>query len=154
VGWQAQYRELFKALNMDWLDNYFDGELIEDDLQALNSPESYYLSRGGYIWFARYQGEIVGCIALAKRGADCYEISKMAVPSEVQGLGIGRKLMIQALEKAHQLNAQHIYLETASLLTRACTLYRNMGFVEVPHPEGRSRYPRSDVYMQLTIGAS
>ncbi|WP_417784445.1 hypothetical protein [Terasakiella pusilla] len=46
--------------------------------QALDNPEGYYLAKGGYIWFARSGGNIIGCCALAKRGEQRFEISKMA----------------------------------------------------------------------------
>jgi len=68
-----------------------------------------------------------------------------------QGYGIGRKLLLVALDKAREVNANSVYLESSSLLTNALTLYRNMGFSEIEHPEGKSHYKRSDIYMELTI---
>ena len=75
----------------------------------------------------------------------------MGVENPIQGLGIGRKLLLAALDKAREQGAKEVYLESATKLERAIQLYRNMGFVEVPHPEGVSVYPRSDIYMTLTL---
>ncbi len=165
IGWQPALRDHFKRLNKAWLDAFFDGEMIEQDRQALDQPESYYLAKGGYIWFARINGSsgddavklsedtrhIVGCVALARHSWDRFEISKMGVEEPIQGLGVGRKLLLAALDKARDLGAKEVYLESATKLERAIQLYRNMGFVEVPHPEGKSIYPRSDIYMTLSL---
>jgi len=156
IGWDAAYREQFCQLNMAWLDRYFEGELTAQDREALSSPESYYLARGGYIWFARItdaKGEqkIVGCVALARHDERLFEVSKMGVDDQFQGYGVGRKLMLAALDKAREMSATEVYLESATKLTRAIRLYRNLGFIEVPHPQGESLYPRSDIYMTLTL---
>lgn len=151
VPWQAELRGYFDALNRDWLERYFQGELTIQDQQALENPEGYYLARGGYIWFAINNGQVVGCVALARHSAEQYEISKMGVEHDSQGLGVGRELLLTALNKARELGARQVYLETASKLGRAMQLYQNLGFASVPHPQGKSIYPRSDVYMQLAL---
>lgn len=151
IGWSSALREHFRDLNRAWLERYFNGELTEQDQQALNNPEGYYLARGGYIWFARTQGRIVGCCALARHDDTRFEISKMGVDDASQGRGVGRRLMLTALNKARELGAREVYLESATKLERAIRLYRNLGFRAVPHPDGRSIYPRSDIYMTLTL---
>ena len=152
-NWQPQWRGDFKRLNEAWLDKYFAGELTEQDQQALNNPEGYYLARGGYIFFARHavDNRIVGCVALARHSDDLFEISKMGVDEEFQQAGVGRRLMQQVLDKARELGAREIYLESATCLTSAMVLYRNFGFRKVPHPQGQSVYPRSDIYMTLSL---
>ncbi|MGB1237353.1 MAG: bifunctional helix-turn-helix transcriptional regulator/GNAT family N-acetyltransferase [Pseudomonadales bacterium] len=150
-GWDSALREDFKRLNLDWINGYFNGELNQLDQQALNNPESYYLSRGGYIWFAKLESDVVGCVALANHGDGIWEISKMGVDQAYQGFGIGRQLLLVALQKARQLNAARLYLETSSKLPKAITLYRNTGFVEGAHPKGKSEYARSDIYMELPL---
>ncbi|WP_315980390.1 hypothetical protein [Aliamphritea spongicola] len=49
--------------------------------------------------------------------------------------------MLTALTKARHLGAREVFLETASILERAVRLYQNMGFSEIPHPEGKSVFP-------------
>ena len=151
IGWDASLREHFCQLNFEWLQEFFDGELTDHDKRALYSPESYYLAKGGYIWFARCNQEIVGCVALAHQGNALFEISKMGVDPNLQGFGIGRKLLLTALDKARDMDAKEVYLESATKLTRAIRLYRHLGFHEVSHPAGQSIYPRSDIYMTLTL---
>jgi len=151
IGWDSGLRDHFRDLNLAWLERYFGGELTEQDRQALDNPEGYYLARGGYIWFARSEDRIVGCCALARHGGKRFEISKMGVDAGCQGRGIGRRLVLAALAKARELGAGEVYLESATRLERAIRLYRNLGFRAVPHPDGRSIYPRSDIYMTLAL---
>ncbi|GGB84074.1 hypothetical protein GCM10011352_07400 [Marinobacterium zhoushanense] len=151
IGWDSRLRDHFRDLNLAWLERYFNGELTEQDQQALDNPEGYYLARGGYIWFARSGGKIVGCCALAKQGDQRFEVSKMGVDESCQGQGVGRQLMLTALGKARELGASEVFLESATLLERAMKLYRNLGFRAIPHPDGQSRYPRADIYMTLTL---
>jgi DNA-binding MarR family transcriptional regulator/ribosomal protein S18 acetylase RimI-like enzyme len=151
ISWQSQLKQEFYRLNVTWIKKYFNGHLNALDHEALDNPESYYLARGGYIWFAQLEGKIVGCIALAHHGAGRYEISKMGVDEHYQGYGIGRKMLLIALDKSRQLSANYVYLETSSLLPRALTLYQHMGFRQTEHPNGASNYERSDIYMELSI---
>ena len=152
TSWNSDYKADFYRLNYAWLEKYFSAKLNQLDHQALASPESYYLARGGYIWFATLNDQRVGCIALACQGAGVYEISKMAVDEQYQGFGIGRRMLLTALQKSRQLQANSVYLETSSLLPRALTLInQHMGFKQTPHPNGTSNYERSDIYMELNI---
>lgn len=156
VGWDSALRDHFRALNLEWLNSYFGGELTEHDRQALDTPEAYYLARGGYIWFARRvmengEREVIGCVALARHGDTLFEISKMGVDERYQGFGVGRRMLLTALDKARELGAKEVYLESATKLERAIRLYQNLGFSEVPHPDGVSYYPRSDIYMTVKL---
>ncbi len=153
TGWDEGCREAFKRLNLAWLTHYFDAKLTPRDSEALDNPEGYYLARGGYIWFARHQSDnqVVGCVALARHSDGRYEISKMGVDDAWQGVGVGRRLLMAALDKARELGAAEVFLETSSKLDRALQLYRHMGFRLAPHPGGVSYYNRADLYMRLSL---
>lgn len=150
-GWSADLRTDFKRLNMDWLERYFEGEITDRDLEALGNPEGFYLARGGYIWFAcnEMDNEVVGCVALARHENGKFEISKMGVDEAWQTVGVGRRLLMTALDKAREVGASEVFLESSSKLERALQLYQNLGFQQTAHPEGRSYYSRSDIYMAL-----
>ncbi|WP_051303268.1 bifunctional helix-turn-helix transcriptional regulator/GNAT family N-acetyltransferase [Psychromonas aquimarina] len=151
INWAPQYKDDFKRLNMNWLNTYFNGELTETDRRSLNSPEDYYLARGGYLFFARQADKITAALALRLCENNSFEISKMAVDPQAQGLGIGRQLLLTALNKARRLHADKVWLETNSRLTRAVKLYSNFGFTTQEHPKGKSSYPRADMYMELQL---
>ncbi|UTW02021.1 bifunctional helix-turn-helix transcriptional regulator/GNAT family N-acetyltransferase [Amphritea atlantica] len=152
-GWDAELRADFRRLNMAWLNRYFDGQVTERDREALNNPEAYYLARGGYIWFARNtaDNQVVGCVALVRHTDERFEIAKMGVDEAWQTVGVGRRLLMAALDKARERGASEVFLESSGKLERALQLYQNLGFRQVPHPEGGSYYERADIYMTLSL---
>lgn len=130
IDYEPIYKEDFKNLNIEWIEKYFTVE--PHDLEQLDEPEGYILSNGGKIFFAKYGDEIVGTCALIKTGETSYELAKMAVSPKYQGIGAGRRLGQAAIEAAQKLDATYLYLESNQKLTPALTLYKSLGFVEVP----------------------
>ncbi len=151
IEWDPAYRKAFATLNMEWLLRYFPDQICERDHQSLNNPESFYLARGGAIFFARDNDRIVGCCALDRRSDEHYFLSKLGVETAWQGRGAGRKLVLAAIEKARQRGAREVSLETSSKLQAANLLYRNLGFHQIDPPGGRFEYDRTDTYMTLTF---
>ncbi len=136
----------FKRLNVEWLEKYFVVEPIDEEV--LSQPQTAILDPGGVILLARYQDEVVGTCALIKQGADSYELSKMAVTARCQGLQIGRRLLVAAIERFTALGGRRLFLESNRTLTPALTLYAAHGFVDLPRPGGPSHYARADIYME------
>lgn len=130
IDYQPIYKENFKQLNVEWIEKYFTVE--PHDLDQLDDPEGYIISQGGKILLAQLGNSIVGTCALIKTGDTSYELAKMAVSPQHQGLGIGKKLCQQAINEAQKLGATYLYLESNQKLTPALTLYKSLGFVEVP----------------------
>ena len=76
----------------------------------------------------------------------------MSVVPAVQGLGVGRKLAMAAIEQVKALGETHLYLETNTKLNAAVHLYRALGFVEQPFPDGySSNYKRANMRMELVF---
>ena len=98
IDYQPIHKEDFKRLNVEWIEKYFTVE--PHDLDQLDDPEGYILSQGGKILLAQLGDLIVGTCALIKTGDTSYELAKMAVSPQHQGLGIGKKLCQQAIEEA------------------------------------------------------
>jgi GNAT superfamily N-acetyltransferase len=148
IDYESQYKEEFKQLNLEWIEYYFSVEEIDNAM--LSDPEKYYLQPGGYIFFARYCGQIVGTCALLKHQGRGFELSKMGVTRYHRGMGIGTKLVGTALEKVRSLGEKGLFLETNSKLLPAMYLYKKFGFRERAFPHRRSeRYQRADTYMVL-----
>ena len=146
IDFEARYAADFKRLNVEWLEKYFTVEPI--DHEVLSQPQTIILDPGGAILLARYGDEIVGTCALIKSdGVRRYELSKMAVTERYQGLKIGRRLLLAALERYRQLQGRELFLESNSALAPALALYESVGFVHAPRPEGPVHYDRSNVYM-------
>lgn len=149
VDFGTEYREAFKALNEAWIAQYFTMEAA--DYKALDHPETYILNQGGYIAIALHNKKPVGTCALLKMQNETYdfELAKMAVSPEVQGLGIGYKLGKNVLEKAKELGAKAVFLESNTKLQPAINLYKKLGFKEIDHIP--TPYQRCDIQMAIQL---
>ena len=151
LAYRPEFAADFKRLNIEWLERYFYVEAIDD--LVLSDPQTHILAPGGAIFLARLDGKIVGTCALIRAGDNTFELSKMAVTSGCQGLGVGRRLLERALAAFGASGARLLYLESSSKLTPALTLYESVGFAHVPRPESATHYQRANVYMEWTSPA-
>jgi putative acetyltransferase len=150
IEYAPEYKEHFKALNLEWIERYFT---VEDaDRKALDDPEQYILQNGSYVFFARDGEEIVGTCALIKHNSETYELAKMGVTETARGKQIGKRLGLAVIEKAQSVGAKSIFLETNDKLQPALALYRNLGFV-MHKPVKPSKYQRANVFMMLDLSA-
>ena len=149
VNYVPVYQQAFRALNEQWISSWFKME--QADYNALDDPQGYILDKGGYILVALYEGEPVGVCALIKMNDPDYdyELAKMAVSPAVQGKSIGWLLGSSIAQKAKELGAKKIYLESNTILKPAINLYHKLGFVKVA---GRiTPYERCNIQMELNL---
>ena len=105
---------------------------------------------------ARAGGEAAGTVALRRLEDDICEMKRLYVPPAFRGLrtanglSIGRTLTHRIIEEARRLGYRRLRLDTvADRMAAAVTLYRSMGFVEIP-PYYASPVPGT-AYMELTL---
>ena len=144
IPFEPRFAADFKRLNLEWLERYFRVEPI--DVVVLSEPDAI-LREGGFILLARLHGQVIGTCAVMHDADRRYELTKMAVTAGCQGLGIGRRLLVAALEAFEARGGGDLFLETNSALKPAIALYESMGFVHAPRPAGPAHYDRADVYM-------
>ena len=65
VPFNTDYISAFEKLNREWIEEYFIME--EEDLMTLQNPESYVMERGGEIFFAVLDGDVVGTAAMIQK---------------------------------------------------------------------------------------
>lgn len=149
VPYKDEHQAAYKQLNVAWISKHF--EMEESDFKALDNPKAYILDRGGCILIALYKGETVGTCALIpmENSVYDYELAKMTVSETTRGKGIGYLLGEAAIEKARELGATAIYLESNSVLKPALKLYQKLGFQEITGHE--TPYERCDVQMGLEL---
>nr|WP_299389233.1 GNAT family N-acetyltransferase [Allomuricauda sp.] len=149
VAYADQYAEAFRALNEEWIHKYF--EMEEMDRISLHHPKEYILDKGGYIAVALFNDKAVGVCALIPTAREGYqfELAKMGVSPMAQGKGIGKKLGQHIVDKAKELGATRLYLESNRVLTPALNLYKKLGFEEMAGIS--SPYARSDIQMELDL---
>ena len=68
VPFNTDYKSAFEQLNREWIEEYFIME--EEDLKTLQNPESYVMERGGEIFFAVLDGDVVGTAAMIQKSKD------------------------------------------------------------------------------------
>ncbi len=134
-------------MNAEWLRSYF--YIVPYDQQVLSHPKKYILDKGGFIFLAKYQNEIVGVVSLINQ-KDFFELSKMAVKPNFRGQKIGEMLVKYFIEFRKNQGWESITLYSNRKLIPAITLYEKIGFKEVPL-ETNAHYNRADIKMIFEI---
>lgn len=147
VPYSAQYKEDFVRLNSAWIEKYFKIEPV--DTAIFTDPQKAIIDKGGFIFCALADGEVAGVCALQKLGTPEYgfELSKLAVDPIYRGHGIGEALCQAAIEKAKSISAKKILIESNTKLTPAITLYKKLGFMEIPVKS--ANFERVDIILEL-----
>jgi len=148
IPFESRYSKRFKELNVAWLDKYFYVE--PKDTILLDNCEANIIDKGGFIFLAQYLENIVGCFALIKLQNNEYELGKMAVDPNYQGLKIGQALLDFAIDHAKQNGWNKLTLYSNTKLENALYIYKKYGFIEV-EIEKNLPYARSDIKMELLI---
>lgn len=78
---------------------------------------------------AKIDGEIAGMIVLKALNNEISEIMNLAVDENYQRRGIGRKLIIAALEYARNAGMQSVKIATGNSSIHQLKLYQSCGFV-------------------------
>jgi N-acetylglutamate synthase-like GNAT family acetyltransferase len=146
---KKKFRADFKRLNEEWLKKYFTVE-DEDKRQFLN-PEKEIINKGGELFFAILNGEVVGTCAMIKIDDSIFELAKMAVTEKAQGKQIGKKLMLTCIGFAVEKNAKKIILSTSPKLTSAINLYQSIGFKRTDKKNTPLVYKRKLFTMELGL---
>ena len=114
--------------------------------------KSILSKKGGAIKFAKLDDKVVGTCGLIYKGDDEYQVTKMAVSSECQGKGIGKKILEEMIKEAKRRGARRISLYTNSLLQSAIHIYQKFGFVPIPFSvTDTDRAERSEIKMMLNL---
>jgi ribosomal protein S18 acetylase RimI-like enzyme len=144
--YKPEHQFYFEKFNRQWIEEFFQIEPV--DKAVLENPEEHIMNHGGTILLAYYEDQVAGTVALKYVRPRVYEFTKMAVDIPYRGKKIGRILSLAAIEKAKEMNATSIILYSNTILTAAISLYRSLGFVEIPLD---GPYKRSNIKMELVL---
>lgn len=147
IPFTIELKHHIKALNFEWLNKYFKVE--PNDEIVLSNPQVEIIDTGGFIFYAKYNDQIIGTLSLLKIDDFTFELSKMAITEKIQGFGIGKKLLEYSLAIAKEKGIEKLILYSNKSLLPAIHLYKKYGFFEIDLEEGI--YERADIKMEKRI---
>ena len=118
---------------------YLHGVLYAQEYGLDHTFEGYVAERFGefaksfdpakdYFAVAEMDGRIVGSIVISVLPNECAQLRYFLVHLDERGLGLGRRLMNEALTFCREHGVKHVSLWTISELKAAAHLYREAGF--------------------------
>lgn len=125
--------------NLDFLHETYLGE--RSRYWVVEGPNGTILGGGGIAPLAGEEGQVC-------------ELQKMYFMPSLRGLGLGRRLVLQALDEARALGYQRCYLETTAVLREATALYESLGFEHLPGPLGSTGHDACEICMVLALAAN
>ncbi|OWP78599.1 GNAT family N-acetyltransferase [Flavobacterium oreochromis] len=147
ISYAPKYKEDFIRLNKAWLEEFFYIE--PHDLITFKNIEQDIIQKKGTIFFCLANNQVVGTVAMIKTNSNTYELAKMAVDKNFQGMKLSSLLMNACIDYAISQKANKIFLLSSTKLIPALNLYRKFNFIEVPLEE--TDYVRADIQMELYL---
>ena len=118
------FKEYASQLNLDLSFQNFEEEII--NIEEQNSKPD------GLILIAYdIDRNPIGCFGIRKFADSVCELKRMYLKKEMRRKGIGKQLLIKAIESAKALNYRYIRLDTLPTMETAIILYEKMGFYEI-----------------------
>ncbi len=148
IPYRNRYASDFSRLNREWLEGF---DLLEAaDTKHLDFPRESIIDKGGQVFIAVSNDEVLGTCAAIRQGREVVEVAKLAVVQSAQQRGIGRLLVQTVIDHARRMGAKKISLVSSTRLVSALRLYASMGFVSKPLPMNPG-YASADVYMERVL---
>ncbi|PKQ78775.1 acetyltransferase [Aeromonas sobria] len=122
--------------NLDTLSQSYQGE--KSRYWVIEGPDGTILGGGGIAPLAGEEDQVC-------------ELQKMYFMPALRGLGLGKRLVLQAIDEARALGYQRCYLETTEVLREATSLYESLGFAHLPGPLGCTGHGDCEICMVLTL---
>ncbi len=112
----------------------YEGCLFEPgEFPELARPAAHYHDKGGGLWVAERDGEIVGSIALfLNRAPDVFELGKVYVAASLRGSGLAARLIDLAFAEIAARGGREIVLFSDARFTRGHGFYEKHGFTRIP----------------------
>jgi ribosomal protein S18 acetylase RimI-like enzyme len=88
------------------------------------------------LWLAEQDGRLVGCIAIVAAGPRTAQLRWFLVDPTCRGVGLGRRLLDEALAFCRAIGYEVVVLWTESALAAAARLYQSVGFRKVEEKAG------------------
>lgn len=124
-----------------------DGYAVGDP--SVDRMYEEYEAEGRQYWVVTRDGRVVGgggIAPLAGGDGTVCEFQKMYYLPECRGRGLGRRMVLQALEFARKAGYAACYLETTGCLKEATSLYERLGFEKLEAPLGETGHSICELF--------
>jgi ribosomal protein S18 acetylase RimI-like enzyme len=135
--------------NAWFVDHYYTPEKWAAVLDSL--PRVHAAPEGAAL-VARLDGKVVGCVMIQRIDENTCEMKRMFVGPEGRGLGLGRRLAENIIRVAAERGYAFIQLDTGRNHDEALSLYRSLGFEEIPpYYEAPPELKNHLIFMRATL---
>jgi DNA-binding MarR family transcriptional regulator len=133
------------------LTDVMNGKLEEEDLETLHNPDEAYIKLGGFLFYALYKDQIVGCVALKRLDEDTFELAKLYVNPTYRNLGIATKLIERCISRCKENHASKLWLQSPMSMQESHKLYYKLGFTDKKAPSQMSVMGRTAKIMYMAL---
>lgn len=151
LDYHPDLKKYFFELTGNWLLQVLDGKLEPEDEFTLHNPDKAYLVQGGFLFFAKTEGKILGCTALKRLDKTRFEFCKLYVNPEYRKLGLATRLIQRCISRCMENDADELWLQTTNQVKNAHQLYDKLGFKETKPPSSMDVLKRTDKIMCLSL---
>lgn len=149
IKYQKKYKQDFIDLNTAWVEKFFVME--QEDRAILNHVEDF-LEKGGMIFFAVENENVLATCMVYPVDENVWEICKLAAAGQHTGTGAGSAVFQACMEYAMEHGAKKITLISNHILKQALHIYEKFGFRRVELSRGEE-YERADVQCEYIVDA-
>jgi len=122
---------------------------FQDFDKELSSLPGEYAPPNGRLYLAFERSEPVGCVGLRRLEEGACEMKRLYVKPNHRREGIGRALAELVIGDARDIGYSKMRLDTVTAMIPAITLYRLLGFKEIP--PYRHNPIASAIYLELDL---
>ena len=152
--WTAAKQLVYRVLHSSFHEQRSLEEMIADSegqgrLADMDDIQKNYFDQNGVFLVITEDDRVIGTGAIRRLEDHVCELKRLFLLEEYQGKGLGYRLLLELLQAAREFGYKKIRLETAPrYLKRATSLYRRVGFYEIPKYE--ATHP-NDIAMEMIL---
>jgi len=151
IDYNPSLKAHFYKLAGPGLTEVVNGKLEEEDLETLHNPDEAYIKHGGFLFYALFKDQIVGCVALKRLDEDTFEFAKLYVNPTYRNLGIATKLIERCISRCKENHVSKLWLQSPMSMQEAHKLYHKLGFIDKKAPSQMSVMERSTKIMYMAL---
>lgn len=151
IDYKPSLKKHFYELAGPWLSAEVNGKLKKDVIYTLQNPDEAYIKKGGFLFYAKYRTQIIGCVALKRLDEEIFEFVKLYIHPSYRNLGIATKLIERCITRCKENKATALWLQSAATMTDANRIYSRLGFIENTAPPQMKVTERTEKVMYMPL---